>query len=160
GDNGSWSGAEWPAASPNVLAVGGTTLTLDGAGTIQLETPWIGSQGGYSRYEPEPGYQRSVQSTGVKSTPDVAFDAHPSSGVAVFATSPLTGVGSWQTVGGTSLGAPSWAAIVALVDQGRALAGKGSLDGSSQTLPALYALPAAGFHAVTSWSSSPWGGAG
>jgi nitrate reductase NapAB chaperone NapD len=160
GDNGSWSGAEWPAASPNVLAVGGTTLALDSAGNYQLETPWIGSGGGYSRYEPEPSYQRSVQSTGVKSTPDVAFDADPNTGVAVFATSPQTGVGSWQTVGGTSLGAPSWAAIIAIVDQGRALAGHASLDGPSQTLPALYAQSGSDFHAVSSVSFSSSGSEG
>ena len=50
---------------------------------------------------------------------------------------------------GTSLGAPAWAGIIAIVDQGRALAGKGSLDGPTQTLPALYALPSSDFHSVS-----------
>lgn len=39
--------------------------------------------------------------------PDVAFDANPYTGVYVYYN------GSWYAVGGTSLGAPSWAAIVA-----------------------------------------------
>ena len=47
-------------------------------------------------------------------------------------------------MGGTSLGSPAWAAIIALADQGRNLAGVGSLDGATQTLPALYSLPPSG----------------
>src|SRR5262249_24834493 len=48
--------------------------------------------------------------------------------------------------------APQWAALVAIADQGRALAGLGALDGPSQTLPMLYALPAADFHDITTGS--------
>ena len=76
----------------------------------------------------------------------MAFDANPSTGVEIYETSPRSGKGSWQIYGGTSLGALAWAGIIAIVDQGRALAGKGSLDGPTQTLPALYALPASDFH--------------
>src|SRR5262249_3158542 len=69
------------------------------------------------------------------------------------------GPGLWQTVGGTSLGAPAWAAIIAIADQGRALSGKGSLDGPTQTLPALYALASTDFHTIALPPlSSPWGG--
>ena len=57
--------------------------------------------------------------------------------------------GSWQVVGGTSLGAPAWAGIIAIVDQGRALAGKASLDGPTQTLPSLYAAASTDFNSVT-----------
>jgi subtilase family serine protease len=147
GDSGPRGGAEWPAVSPTVLSVGGTTLTVDSSGNYQSETPWAGGSGGYSRYELEPGYQRGVQSTGRKSTPDVALDGDPNTGVAVYETSP-TGQGQWPTVGGTSLGTPVWAAIIAIADQGRALEGKGSLDGPSQALPSLYALPSSDFHIV------------
>ena len=83
-----------------------------------------------------------------RSSPDVAFDGDPNTGVEVYQTSPYTGLGSWQVVGGTSLGTPAWAAIIAIADQGRALQGKGSLDGPTQTLPTLYALSPADFHAV------------
>ena len=141
GDNGVAGGPEWPSTAPTVVAVGGTSLYVDNAGNYQLELPWADSGGGYSRIEPEPGFQRSVQGTGGKSTPDVAFDGDPNTGVLVYQTSIETGLGSWEIVGGTSLGTPAWAAIIAVADQGRGLAGKGSLDGGTQTLPALYALP-------------------
>ena len=75
----------------------------------------------------------------MRSTPDVAFDGDPNTGVEVYSTDPNSGQGSWQVVGGTSLGTPAWAGIIAIVDQGRALAGKSSLDGPTQTLPSLYA---------------------
>jgi hypothetical protein len=155
GDSGSLGGAEYPAASPHVLSVGGTTLNLDINGDYLSETPWIGSSGGYSQYEAEPGYQTSVQVSGRRSTPDVAFDADPSTGVGVYETPLHGGPGQWQTVGGTSLGAPAWAAIIAIADQGRALSGKASLDGPSQTLPTLYALPSTHFHTVTAPATSP-----
>jgi len=73
--------AEYPAFSPNVVAVGGTTLTLNTDGSNNSETGWgydsaaagsfIGSGGGISLYEPEPAYQQGVQSTGSRTTPDV-----------------------------------------------------------------------------------------
>jgi hypothetical protein len=154
GDSGSLSGAQWPASSPNVLSVGGTTLSIDSAGNNAGETAWYGSGGGYSLFEPEPAYQMSVQSSGARSTPDVAFDADPNTGVSVYFTAPSTGRSTWEVVGGTSVGAPSWAGIMAIVDQGLATAGKGSLAGATQTLPALYKLPASDFHTVTSTASS------
>jgi subtilase family serine protease len=151
GDDGPGGGAEWPASSPNVVGVGGTTLRLGPAGLAQGEVAWSGSSGGVSLFEAEPSYQRGIQATGRRTTPDVAFDADPFTGVAVYSTSPASGRAGWHTVGGTSLGAPAWAAIVALADQGRALVGKGSLDGVSQALPALYALPSGDFHGVVSF---------
>jgi subtilase family serine protease len=159
GDEGTLPGPEYPSSSPNVLAVGGTTLATDLAGDYLAETVWSGSGGGYSPYEPEPRYQKSVQRTGHRSTPDVAFDADPNSGVEVYETLPGSSTGMWVTVGGTSLGAPAWAAIIAIVDQGRALQGKGSLDGPTQTLPALYSLPATDFNTIGALPPySPWGG--
>jgi subtilase family serine protease len=143
GDSGSSSGAEWPAASPNVVAVGGTTLALTSSNTIAGESAWTESGGGYSQYESEPSYQLAVQNTGARSTPDVAFDADPTSGAEVYYTTPSNGRGTWQSIGGTSLGTPAWAAIVAIVDQGLSIAGKNSLDGATQTLPAMYQIAAA-----------------
>jgi hypothetical protein len=60
----------------------------------------------------------------------------------------MTAQGSWQVVGGTSLGAPVWAGIIAVADQGRSLAGLSSLTGATQTLPALYAASASDFETV------------
>ena len=58
GDNG--SPGEYPAYSPNVLAVGGTTLTLNSQNNISSETAWSGSGGGISSEEPQPSYQFGV----------------------------------------------------------------------------------------------------
>lgn len=141
GDSGAISGVQWPASSPNVLSVGGTSLYVaDQNGTYYTESSWDGTSGGYSQVENEPSYQSNVQSTGVRTTPDVAYDADPNTGFAVYDSVPYQGSSGWQVVGGTSAGAPQWAALVAIADQGRTLAGKGTLDGTSQTLPALYGL--------------------
>jgi subtilase family serine protease len=148
GDSGAAGGPEWPSVAPTVVGVGGTSLYIDSFGQYEFEDAWIGSSGGYSRFEPEPNYQRSVQKTGRRSSPDVSFDGDPNSGVSVYQTSHLTGQGAWYTVGGTSLGTPVWAAIFAIVDQGRAIDGEGSLDGATQALPTLYTLSANDFNAV------------
>jgi len=152
GDSGAPGG--WPAMSPNVVAVGGTKLTVDAAGNYISEVAWAYSGGGTSMYESRPGYQASVTSGGKRTIPDVAYNADPASGVYVYSTMPLNGtVGSWWAVGGTSAGAPQWAGLIAIANQGRALMGKGSLDGPSQTLPALYNMAASDFHDVTKGSN-------
>ncbi len=159
GDYGTAGGPEYPSSSPRILAVGGTTLSVDALGDYRGEVAWTDSGGGTSPFEPRPGYQAAAQSSGHRITPDVAFLGDPNTGVAVYETPPRGGTGSWITVGGTSLGTPAWAAILAIVDQGRALAGKGSLDGPTQALPALYSLPSADFHAIPAPPPySPWGG--
>jgi hypothetical protein len=157
--SGDTPGAEYPAASPYVLSVGGTSLQLDGSGN-PIETAWSDSGGGYSQFEAEPSYQRPVQTTGQRSVPDVAFDGDPNTGVLVYATSPNTGRGSWNLVGGTSLGTPAWAAVVAIADQGRALAGMASLSGATQALPTLYSLAATDFQTIagSSTTTAPAGG--
>jgi subtilase family serine protease len=157
GDEGPAGGAEWPASSTRVLAVGGTSLLVDSAGNYLGETAWSGSSGGFSKLESEPAYQRSVQASGRRNTPDVAFVADPATGVLVFATDPTSGSGAWFQVGGTSLGTPAWAAIIAIADQGRALAGLSSLDGATQTLPTLYNLPATDFHKTGSLTTTGLG---
>ncbi len=140
GDHGPAGGAMYPASSPNVLGVGGTTVQLGAAGGVASESLWSQSARGPSRYAPRPAFQSAFQRGPRRTTPDVVFLGDPNTGVEVFHTPPGSTEGSWRTFAGTSLGSPAWAAIVAIADQGRALAGKGSLDGPSQTLPALYAL--------------------
>ncbi len=145
---------EWPATSANVLSVGGTSLKLSPSGGYGSETGWIDSGGGLSTTLSEPAYQMAVQSTGDRSTPDVSFDADPYTGVSIYAipSDSTTGSGQWEVVGGTSAGAPAWAGIIAIANQGRALAGLTSLTGSTQTLPDLYAIAAAGFNKVPATS--------
>jgi hypothetical protein len=134
GDHGAAGGPTWPAVSPNVVGVGGTSLhILNSLGKYGTETAWSNSGGGISWYESEPAYQRSVQSTGFRTSPDVALNADGTTGVFVF-----DGSSSWVHLGGTSAAAPVMAGLMAIVDQGRAINGLGSLDGPTQTLPALY----------------------
>jgi subtilase family serine protease len=117
GDNG--AGVEWPAASPYVTSVGGTTLYLDSSNNIISESAWSGSGGGISSDEVEPACQSVWQSTGWRTVPDVSYDADPNSGVAVYDSTVYSGHTGWWEVGGTSAGAPQWAALVALANAGR-----------------------------------------
>ncbi len=109
GDNG--AGASWPASSPFVIGVGGTTIAVKNDGTFSKETAWTGSGGGVSVYEKEPTFQNGYsipKSGGMRAIPDVSYDANPASGF------PIERGGKWYVVGGTSAGAPQWAAIAAL----------------------------------------------
>jgi hypothetical protein len=153
GDSGSPSG--YPAYSPNVVSVGGTSLYLNGNNSYQSESTWSGSGGGISAYEAEPSYQLSVQSTGKRTVPDVAFDADPNTGVAIY-DSYDNPSGPWTQVGGTSMAAPSWAGILAIVNQGRVAEGGTTLIGATQTLPALYSLPSSDFHDITTGSNGTY----
>ncbi len=140
GDSGARAGVDWPASSPNVLSVGGTTLELSDTGSYLSEAAWSGTQSGYSQIETEPAYQDAVQQTGTRSVADVSFDGDPNTGLAIYDSVPDAGVSGWQDVGGTSAGAPAWSALVAIADQARTLADENTLDGASQTLPSLYDL--------------------
>ncbi len=109
GDNGSSSGVFWPASSSNVVSVGGTVLNLNNNGTVISEIGWSESGGGVSAFETKPAYQTTYNLTYPKrSVPDVSYNA--GAGVAVYSTAS----GGWTSVGGTSAGAPQWAAIQAL----------------------------------------------
>ncbi|MGA2033654.1 MAG: choice-of-anchor Q domain-containing protein, partial [Thermoguttaceae bacterium] len=142
---------EYPAASPNVVAVGGTMLTLDASGNYSSEIGWYGSGGGIDTYESQPSYQKGVvtQSTTNRTAPDVAWNAV---NYAVCDSYDFGSRTSWEAVDGTSASCPQWAATVAIADQGRAIP-ELSLDGPSQTLPALYALSAGNYHDITTGSS-------
>ncbi len=119
---------EYPAFSPDVVAVGGTSLTLNADSSYNSETGWgyysksagalIASGGGISLYEPEPTYQQGVQSTGYRTTPDVSMVADPATGAWIADPYNLDPSGPFEVMGGTSLSAPAWAGLVALVNQG------------------------------------------
>ena len=145
----------YPAVSPNVVSVGGTSLRLSGS-TYGSESGWSGSGGGISLYESKPSYQNGVvtQSTTKRANPDVAYDSDPSTGFAVYDSFNNGTASPWSQFGGTSAAAPQWAALTAIVDQGRALLGLGALDGRTQLLPAIYALNAGDFHDVTTGGST------
>jgi hypothetical protein len=156
GDNGSNGAPIYPSVSPNVVAVGGTTLHLDANGNrTSAETGWSGSGGGISTMVAQPNYQKGVvtQSSTRRTTPDVAYDSDPNTGVSVLDSFTQGSQAPWITVGGTSAASPQWAALIAIADQGRALNTKGGLDGPSQTLPALYAMAQANFNDIISGSN-------
>jgi hypothetical protein len=140
----------YPALVPTVLGVGGTKLTLNPDNTYNSESAWIGSGGGQSFFEAQPSYQNGVQNSGFRQSPDVAFDAQPSTGVPVYDTLGVTVGGNffngWLKVGGTSFGAPAWSALLALADQGRQNIGLGSLGNPEAD---VYQLPSSDFHDIT-----------
>src|SRR3989441_2911192 len=114
GDSG--TGVAYPAASPYVVSVGGTTLNVDGSGNVQSETAWSGSGGGVSSQESAPSYQSDFNSNSGRGVPDVSYDGDPNTGVSIYDSFGSTE--GWNQVGGTSVGAPQWAAITAIVNSG------------------------------------------
>ncbi len=120
------SGTEYPATSPDVVAVGGTSLYLQpGTGTLKWpEVAWEDSGGGPSQFEAKPRYQTAfgIPGTAKRCIPDVAFAGDPYTGVLVYDSNYDPSSGNVWIVGGTSLSAQCWAAIIALADQGRAAA--------------------------------------
>ncbi|MBR8253105.1 S53 family peptidase [Burkholderia ambifaria] len=134
GDSG--TGTEYPASSPYVVAVGGTTLSTDTSGNYIGEAAWSGSGGGVSTIEAEPAGQTGwpVPVAGKRGVPDVSYDANPSSGFAVYDSVTYQGQAGWFQVGGTSAGAPQWSALVAIANSLRAAAGKHALSGTYDTL--------------------------
>jgi len=110
--------AEYPSASPNVISVGGTTLTFSGS-TLVSETGWSSGGGGCSAYEAANPAQIAFPGIGqagcgtARATPDVSLDADPASGVSVYDSVRYQGQQGWFTVGGTSASSPMWAAASA-----------------------------------------------
>lgn len=140
GDSGT---TQYPAVSPNVVAVGGTTLQMNSTGGYGSESAWSNSGGGTSLYESQPSYQQGLQSTGKRTTPDVAANANPNTGYVVY---DMTGIHGWGSAGGTSAGAPLWAGIFAMANQARAVNG---LTPLGQGQAALAQLPSSSFHDIT-----------
>jgi subtilase family serine protease len=113
--------ASTPASDPYVTAVGGTALTTAGTnGRYQAESAWSATGGGFSTLYRRPGYQAPFQDNNKqRGVPDVAYDADTAhSGViVVWSAFAPTGTFQYWRFGGTSVGSPQWAGIVALADQ-------------------------------------------
>jgi hypothetical protein len=105
-------GISYPASSPFVTAVGGTSLTTASNARGWNETAWNGAGSGCSSDEAKPSFQSSVN-TGCarRANADVSAVADPNTGVAVFQTFGATG---WQVYGGTSVSSPIIASVYAL----------------------------------------------
>jgi subtilase family serine protease len=96
----------YPAASPNVVSVGGTYFNRDGNGNFISEQYYTGGGGGnISPYEPRPSYQNGIASIvgSHRGYPDVASD---------YCCAPIYLEGGWGSVGGTSWSSPTFAGIV------------------------------------------------
>ncbi|HTA64392.1 MAG TPA: S53 family peptidase, partial [Xanthomonadaceae bacterium] len=125
----------WPADSPYVVAVGGTTLDAT-ATTWGGETVWQGAGGAPSAFELKPSWELGTVPGKFRGVPDIAFDADPNTGALIFVG------GTIQQWGGTSLAAPifsgSWARVIATNGTGVGFAA-----------PLLYAMPESTFHDIT-----------
>ncbi|MDP9124234.1 MAG: protease pro-enzyme activation domain-containing protein [Pseudomonadota bacterium] len=162
GDSGAWEcGAtagkaqSYPAVSPYVMAIGGTTLSSSG-GTWQGETVWSctsastcqqsssgGAGGGPSLTENAPSWQTAAGVLGTstkRGVPDISFDAAPSSGALVLVN------GSNAQIGGTSLAAPLWAGFWTRIQAAHG----NTLPFPAQTLYQGAAANPGWFHDVTS----------
>ncbi len=112
--------SSFPTDDPWVSSVGGTTLQRDG--TALQETVWNSdggaSGGGFSVLFSTPSYQQTLpasvqnQLNNRRGVPDIAGDADPSTGLAVYSSN-----GGWFLAGGTSASAPLWAAFMAIANQ-------------------------------------------
>jgi kumamolisin len=108
------------ASLPEMTSVGGTTLSTDAAGNWIEETTWFdaplsqGTAGGVSNLYQRPAWQAALdvgQGAGQRLTPDVSAVADPFTGVRIV-------LDQQQLVGGgTSLSAPLWAGIAAVINQ-------------------------------------------
>lgn len=173
-------GVDSPAGDPYVTGVGGTNLQLGANNSYGSETAWSnpsdtsrgpqgdGGGGGISNTFAMPDWQSgtgvvnsysSGQPCGAPSgqycreVPDIAADADPASGYAVYCTVTNAGcpAGGWIVVGGTSAAAPFWAGSNALINQ---YLQQQNLPRLGSANPALYGLyntqqGAATFHDVT-----------
>jgi subtilase family serine protease len=165
GDGG--HGVGYPAASPYVVAVGGTTLALSTPlplpnplqSNYGNETAWSGSGGGISSIQPGQSYQNGIfagcGSTGNRCVPDISSDANPGTGVPVYDT---YGFPQWVEVGGTSVSSPDWSAIFAVANSSRAAAGKGPLQTAIADLYTFYnSTQYTDFHDITSGTNGGCG---
>ena len=114
-------GVSYPSASPNVVSVGGTSISrfaLSATGPFEGESAWTLTGGGLSAYESRPPFQDGIAYVigNHRATPDVAYTADPQSPVWVYNTTchntmqcPFNG--PWFAAGGTSLATPLFAGV-------------------------------------------------
>jgi hypothetical protein len=139
GDNGYGTG--FPATSPSVTAVGGTSLTpAPAAPRGWAESTWTGAGSGCTSYEAKPAWQ-SDGGCANRTVADVSMDANPATGAAVYSSAD----GGWTVFGGTSLSAPLVAAYDALI-------------GSAAASPQYAYTHLSSYYDITSGSNGSCGG--
>ncbi|QLJ00920.1 peptidase S8 [Streptomyces sp. NEAU-sy36] len=143
GDNG--YGTEYPAASPYVTAVGGTSLSTASNSRGWNDSVWSGAGSGCSKYGAKPGWQKDT-GCAARTVADVSAVADPNTGVAVYDS--YRSASGWMVFGGTSASSPLIAATYAL-------AGAPSAGSTPASFP--YAHTSA-LYDVTSGSNGSCGG--
>jgi kumamolisin len=130
---------DFPASSPVVIGVGGTTRWTSGK-----DTGWDGSGGGVSQVFARPAYQSGLLASrgNHRLVPDISADADPMTGFTVYSQ------GALSTVGGTSLAAPAMTGMFVNTLTDISTRGRGNI------LPLLYRSPATALTDVTSGGSS------
>ena len=114
--SGDSAGISYPCTSPNVVCVGGTTISRNATtGNFEAESAWPDTGGGPSPNEPIPSYQSGI--AGIvgtqRGTPDVALVADGRTPVWFYDTFPINGqAGTWWLGSGTSVSSPGMAALV------------------------------------------------
>jgi len=148
GDSG--YGAQYPAASKYVTAVGGTSLFLNSDGTYNSESAWSGAGSGCSAYEGKQAWQADPNCPTRRMIADVSAVSDPNTGAAVYDSVRYQGQSGWFQVGGTSLAAPLVAAVYAL---------SGNVPNNSLATSLPYSLGTAStLHDVTAGSNGSCGG--
>jgi subtilase family serine protease len=107
GDSG--YGVEFPASSPHVIAVGGTSLLHSSTARGWSETAWSGAGSGCSNVYQKPSWQKDTGCSN-RTVADVSAVADPNTGVAVYGPASRTR-SAWMVFGGTSVGAPLVAGV-------------------------------------------------
>ncbi|WP_244135196.1 protease pro-enzyme activation domain-containing protein [Burkholderia sp. BCC1638] len=135
----SGTSVQYPASSPYVVAVGGTSLYTNGNGSYGGEMAWDSGGGGSSGFEPIPTWQSNVpqlKGRAFRGLPDLAFDADPNSGAQI-----IVG-GQLETLGGTSLSAPLFAATWARLLSGSCATNPGfaapTIYSAQATTPSIF----------------------
>jgi subtilase family serine protease len=138
-------GVEFPAASQYVTAVGGTTLNTALVTTSNTrgwaETVWSGAGSGCSAYITKPSWQTDPGCTN-RTVADVAADADPNTGVAVYDSFHESG---WLEFGGTSVASPIIASVYALA---------GNAVAATTPTPATTTTPAYGGYGAYSYGQT------
>ncbi|HZU68837.1 MAG TPA: S53 family peptidase [Ktedonobacteraceae bacterium] len=118
----------FPASSPYITAVGGTSLMATIHGQYQSEVGWSGSGGGISQYFPEPAYQQAYLPSsdqqllnGYRGLPDISSNADPATPVLIYFSFLGPSKAGYYGIGGTSEASPTWAGIIA---DGNQMAGR------------------------------------
>jgi subtilase family serine protease len=153
-------GVNYPASDPLITGVGGTTLLVDNTGAYQYETTWNNAQqgdgtsgGGSSAVFAKPAFQQNIQST-TRKVADISFDADPLTGVPVVTGSLMPGTTLMIPIGGTSLGAPAIAGMIALFDQAAGGARMGFLNSALYRISQNAAAYAQALHDVQSGNNA------